>query len=59
MTVSCFARRYFSLYDVKTEESIDEKVKRFKLDDSKGVKLNTELVPPPVTSRLSVPFNYS
>lgn len=57
--MSCFARRYFSLYDVKTEESIDEKVKRFKLDDSKGVKLNTELVPPPVTSRLSVPFNYS
>ncbi|KAI9781227.1 MAG: tau 95 subunit of transcription factor TFIIIC [Peltula sp. TS41687] len=36
-----------------------DKIKRFKLDESKGVKVNTEVVPPPVTSRLPVPFNYS
>ena len=36
-----------------------ENIKRFKLDMSKGVKPNTEIIPPPSWSHLSIPFNYS
>ena len=39
--------------------SADEKIKGFRLDLSKGVKLNTEIIPPPSLSHLDYPFNYS
>lgn len=37
----------------------DEKMKGFKIDMSKGVKPNTEIVPPPAWTHLTLPFNYS
>lgn len=36
-----------------------EKMKGFKLDTSKGVKPNTEIIPPPSWTHLTLPFNYS
>ena len=39
--------------------SVDEKIKGFRLDMSKGVKPNTEIIPPPSFSHLDYPFNYS
>ncbi|KAK4696112.1 general transcription factor 3C polypeptide 5 (transcription factor C subunit 1), partial [Lecanoromycetidae sp. Uapishka_2] len=36
-----------------------EKMKAFTFDESKGVKPNTEIVPPPRYSHLPLPFNYS
>ncbi|KAI9870904.1 MAG: tau 95 subunit of transcription factor TFIIIC [Pleopsidium flavum] len=35
------------------------KLKQFSLDRSKGVKVNTDLIPPPTFSHISIPFNYS
>ena len=40
-------------------EVSDEKMKGFKIDMSKGVKPNTEIVPPPAWTHLTLPFNYS
>jgi len=37
---------------------LDEKLKKFKFDMSKGVKPNTELIAPPKWTHLSIPFNY-
>ena len=34
-------------------------MKGFKLDMSKGVQPNTEIVPPPSWTHLTLPFNYS
>ncbi|CAD6587677.1 MAG: tau 95 subunit of transcription factor TFIIIC [Alectoria sarmentosa] len=36
-----------------------EKMKGFKIDMSKGVKPNTEIIPPPSWTHLTLPFNYS
>ena len=36
-----------------------EKVKEFRLDMSKSVELNTEIIPPPSWSQFEVPFNYA
>ena len=37
----------------------DEKMKGFKFDMSKGVKPNTEIIPPPSWTPYTLPFNYS
>lgn len=39
--------------------SEDDKMKGFKLDLSKGIKPNIEIIPPPRWSQLEIPFNYS
>jgi general transcription factor 3C polypeptide 5 (transcription factor C subunit 1) len=39
-------------------QSPDEKLKEFKFDPSKGVRQNTDLIPPPYFARTHVPFNY-
>lgn len=36
-----------------------QKIKNFKLDMSKGIRANTEIIPPPRWSKMDVPFNYS
>ncbi|KAI9860933.1 MAG: tau 95 subunit of transcription factor TFIIIC [Trichoglossum hirsutum] len=36
-----------------------EKLKEFKFDPSKGVRQNTDLIPPPYFARTHVPFNYN
>ncbi|KAI9828857.1 MAG: tau 95 subunit of transcription factor TFIIIC [Phylliscum demangeonii] len=36
-----------------------DKLKEFQLDPSRGVQPNTELIPPPITGHMSIPFNYA
>lgn len=38
---------------------LDEKLKGFKFDMSKGPKPNIDLIPPPRWSHVTIPFNYS
>ncbi len=45
--------------EISANRSKDEKMRRFTLDMSKGVKPNAEIIPPPQMSHLTLPFNYS